>query len=176
MTHRSSRVLTAIGIVALALTATTACTTGADSPEPSASVSEPTTSASPNPSRQPDSGQRATTGAAESFSAWLAASRVPEVDTACAGLAPQLVQRMIAELNANAGVSVSTCEEMIAASAQLYKAAGQDASVDIAVQHETAADATLFVTYGASGDCGTVVMHRAGTAWIITEQSEECAR
>jgi hypothetical protein len=162
--------------VALALTATTACTTGVDSPEPSASVSEPTRSASQNPSREPDSGQQATTGAAESFSAWLAASRVPDVETASAGLAPQLVQRMIAELNANAGVNVSTCEEMIAATAQLYKAAGQDASVDIAVQHETATDATLFVTYGASGDCGTVVMHRAGTAWIITEQSQECAR
>ncbi|MET3565534.1 hypothetical protein ABIC47_001005 [Leifsonia sp. 563] len=174
MTHRSSRVLAAIGIVALALTATTACTTGAGSPKPSASVSQPTTSASP--SRNPDSGQEPVKGAAESFSAWLAASRVPDVDTACAGLAPQLVQRMIAELNANAGVNVSTCEEMIAATAQLYKAAGQDASVDIAVQHETATDATLFVTYGASGDCGTVVMHRPGTAWIITEQSQECAR
>ena len=172
MTHRSSRVLAAIGIVAFAITATTACTTGSGSPAPSASVSQPTTS----PSRNPDSGQEPVQGAAEGFSAWLAASRVPDVDTACAGLAPQLVQRMIAELNANAGVNVSTCEEMIAATAQLYKAAGQDASVDIAVQHETATDATLFVTYGASGDCGTVVMNRPGTEWIITEQSQECAR
>jgi len=165
-----------MGIVALALTATTGCATGAPAPGPSASVSQPAPSATPNPSAGSDSGEPAATGAAEAFSAWVAASRAPDVDAACAGLAPQLAQRMIAELNANAGVAVSTCEEMIAATAQLYKAAGQDASVDIDVRHETTSDATLFVTYGASGDCGTVVMHRTGTAWAITEQSQECAR
>jgi hypothetical protein len=63
---------------------------------------------------------------------------------------------------------------MIAATAELYRAVGDDGTVEVAVQDETATDATLFVTYTASGDCGTVVMHRTGTDWIITDESQEC--
>lgn len=134
-------------------------------------------------SAAPDAGSRALSspsaseeGPVESYRAWLAASRVPDVDAACAALAPELQERMISELNAGGAMRVGTCEEMIAATAELYRALGQSADVDIVVQGETATDATLFVTYLSSGDCGTIVMTRAATAWIITERSEECVR
>ena len=82
---------------------------------------------------------------------------------------------MIAELNEDGIIHVETCEEMITVAAELYRASGQSPEVDISVQHETDTDATLFVTYLATGDCGTVVMTRTGTDWIITDQSQECA-
>ncbi|MFC3951929.1 hypothetical protein [Aeromicrobium fastidiosum] len=83
---------------------------------------------------------------------------------------------MIAELNSAGPVRVDSCEQMITATAQLYKAAGDRGDVDISVQDETATAATLFATYRASGDCGTVVMDRARGDWIITEQSQECGK
>ena len=113
-------------------------------------------------------------GASEAFRAWLAASRVPDVETACAGLSPDLAARMIAEINATLPTTVQNCEQMIAAAAELYRAVDANADVELAVQSETATDATLFVTYLGTGDCGTVVMKRAGTDWIITDESREC--
>ena len=124
-------------------------------------------------SRSPDDEPQ--TSATDAFLAWVEASRIPDVDTSCAALAPDLVARMIAELNAGGATTVDTCEQMIAAAAELYRAVGDTGTVDIAVQHETVTDATLFVTYDASGDCGTVVMKRMGTDWIITDESRECA-
>jgi|GEM_PF-1450734 len=110
--------------------------------------------------------------AVEGFRAWLEASRIPDADVACAGLTPELVTRMLDEMSAR-GFEVSSCEEMITATAELYRAFEQDAEIDIDVRSETETDATLFVTYDASGDCGLVVMRREGADWIITEQSEE---
>jgi hypothetical protein len=82
---------------------------------------------------------------------------------------------MLAELNATGPLHAENCVEMITATAELYRAAGQSAEVDIVVQQETETDATLFVTYLATGDCGTVVMRRTGADWLITEASKECA-
>lgn len=113
--------------------------------------------------------------ATEGFREWLEASRLPDVDTACARLTPELVTRMIAELEANGVTGIDSCEQMITTTAELYRSLDQSAEVDVAVQDETDTDATLFVTYLASGDCGTVVMERAATEWIITQQSMECA-
>lgn len=128
---------------------------------------------SPNPQQE----EQPQTGATEAFLAWVEASRIPDVDTACAALAPDLVARMIAELNASGATTVETCEQMIATAAELYRAVGDTGTgtVNVAVQKETATDATLFVTYAASGDCGTVVMERTGADWIITDESRECA-
>ncbi|HCS60228.1 MAG TPA: hypothetical protein DIW46_02360 [Microbacterium sp.] len=134
-------------------------------------VKEPVAAPSVAPSPSATSESDATT----SFLAWLTASRVPEVDEACAPLAPDLVDRMLAEMRSDGFPEVSTCEEMITVSAELYRAFDQSAEVDIDVQSETASDAVLFVTYLASGDCGTVVMQRPASEWIITEQTEECA-
>lgn len=139
-----------------------AADSGAAAPEPSASETVP------------PQGQTESTPV-DSFLAWLEASRVPDVDAACDPLAPELVARMIAELSTSGMLQVETCAQMITATAELYRALGQSAEVDIAVQQETETDATLFVTYLASGDCGTVVMARTGAEWIITEQTEECA-
>lgn len=159
----------------VALMTASGCTAApvAQGPDSSAPISSaPASPASPTPS--PDDEPQ--TGAAEAFFAWVEASRIPDVDASCAALAPDLVARMIAELNASGGTTVDTCEQMIAAAAELYRAVGDTGTVDIAVQQETATDAALFVTYDASGDCGTVVMKRMGTDWIITDESHECAR
>lgn len=129
-----------------------------------------TTSASPLPDAAPT-----TIGAVDGFLAWLDASRKPDAEAACRQLSPELVTRMLAELGAQSPVQAGTCEEMITTTAELYRATGQDPAVDIAVQEETATAATLFVTYLSSGDCGTVVMERPGTDWIITELSQECS-
>ncbi|MGY1550575.1 hypothetical protein ACW5CM_02190 [Microbacterium sp. A588] len=133
-----------------------------ESPTPTAAPSHPTTSS-------PD------TDATTSFLAWLDASRVPDLDAACAPLSPELVARMLAEMQRDGFPEVSTCEEMITVAAELYRAFDQSAEVTIDVQSETASDAVLFVTYLASGDCGTVVMERPASEWVITEQTEECA-
>lgn len=158
--------LTASACAALPATSPAASNAPADTPSPS--TSDVIVTPDPQASEQPQ------TGAADAFRAWVEASRIPDVEAACAGLAPDLQARMIAELNAGGVTGVETCEQMITAAAELYRAVGDDGSVDITVQQETATDATLFVTYAASGDCGTVVMSRAGTDWIITDESREC--
>src|SRR5690606_11465975 len=142
--------------------ATPPAVAASESPAPTAAPSQPAT---PSPE----------TDAKASFLDWLDASRVPDLDAACAPLAPELVARMLAEMQRDGFPEVSTCEEMITVAAELYRAFDQSAEVTIDVQSETASDAVLFVTYLASGDCGTVVMERPASAWIITEQTEECA-
>jgi len=156
------------GVVVAAILTMSGCGSGDPAPNPSPTASEtltPPTFPPPVPSAQ---------SASDAFLAWVEASRAPDVETACAGLSPELAARMIDELNAGGAVTVQTCEEMIAAAAELYRATGQSADVDISVQEETDTDATLFVTYLATGDCGTVVMNRASGGWIITDQSQEC--
>lgn len=112
-------------------------------------------------------------GAEQGFRTWLELSRIPDAPAACALMTPALIEKMLAEVAAS-GMPMSSCEEMIALTAEAYRATGTDAEVSIAVQEETATAATLFVTYLSSGKCGTVVMERAGDDWILTEQSEVC--
>ena len=75
---------TAIAVAALMMSA---CAAGpvartplTDTPSPPAS--EVIVSPDPQKSAEPQ------TGAADAFRAWVEASRIPDVDTACAGLAP----------------------------------------------------------------------------------------
>ena len=157
------------GIVIAAILTMSGCGAGDGDPTP-----VPTPSGSLTPGSFPPAMPSAQS-ASDAFLAWVEASRAPDVDTACAGLSPELATRMIAELNAGGTVKVESCEEMITAAAELYRATGQSADVDIAVQEETETDATLFVTYLATGDCGTIVMKRGDNGWIITDQSLECA-
>jgi len=176
-TWRSSAVML---VGALAIGAMSGCSANTADSSPVAGSATPTPSAlTPTPSAPTESplpqDAESQPGATEAFLVWLEASRVPEVDVACAGLAPELVDRMITELNAEGFAQVETCEEMITAAAELYRAFDQNADIDIAVESETETDAVLFVTYLASGDCGTIVMTRTGADWIITEQSQECA-
>lgn len=159
------------GLFAVSMMLSACAPAGPGSSEGTPSTSEaPAASASPIPDAS-----AATMGAVDGFLAWLDASRKPDAEAACRQLSPELVTRMLAELNAQSPVQAGTCEEMITTTAELYRATGQDPAVDVAVQEETATAATLFVTYLASGDCGTVVMQRPGADWIITELSQECA-
>jgi hypothetical protein len=176
MMPQSVRVLAIAGFLAAAALALSACSAHpapdpTRSPGSSAAASgDPVGSATPSPTS--DAAEPAT----DAFLAWLAASREPDADAACAALAPELAARMISELNQGGAVHVESCEAMITATADLYRAVGQDAEADVDVQQESPTDATLFVTYLATGDCGTVVMHRTGGTWILTEQTRECAR
>lgn len=160
----------AVSLVAAALLLT-ACTSA---PSPPTDASSEVSSPAPPAAAVPAASDTPADGPVESFRAWFADTRTPDPAAACAALAPALAERMLAELAQN-GLSVSTCEEMIQTTSQLYRATGQSADVDVDVQSETATDATLFVTYGGD-DCGTVVMHRDATRWIITDESRECAR
>ena len=159
-------VLLAAAVVLSACAATPSPAAPSDAP-----AAETPITASPLPSAAP----AGDLGPVESFLAWLEASRAPDAEAACAGLSPELAARMIAELNGSGAFAVSTCAEMITATAELYRATAQSSEVDVTIQEQTENDATLFVTYLASGDCGTVVMTREVTGWIITERSEECA-
>lgn len=176
MTPSRGRFLAVAGLVASAALVLSACA-GATGPAASSSPAPAAVAtsevATPLPAT-PEPEAAAPQGAEDAFRAWLAASRLPNADEACAGLSPELAARMIAELTQIGGVQVDTCEDMITTAAALYTATGQSAEVDVSVQAETSTDATLFVTYLASGDCGTVVMQRAAVDWIITEQSQEC--
>lgn len=178
MIYRNGRVAALIGIAAAAALLLSACTANPieDSPHDTAAPSGVTVqkaeSTDPQPAARTAPPRQ---GAADAFRAWLDTSRIPDAAASCAALSPELATRMIAELNERGPIRVSSCDEMIAVSAELYRALNQDASVDISVQQETATDATLFVTYLATGDCGTVVMTRPAGDWIITEQSQECS-
>ena len=144
----------AAGAAAIAVTLFVLSACSAGSPTEPLTPPTPTPPAASPMSPQPEADPPM--GASEAFLAWLAASRVPDVKTACAGLSPDLAARMIA------------------AAAELYRAVDANADVELAVQSETATDATLFVTYLGTGDCGTVVMKRTGADWIITDESREC--
>lgn len=159
------------GVAVAAVLMISGCASAPSAEGAASPAAESKAPASPSPDPQESApGESATEG----FLAWLDASRRPDAAKACAGLTPELAARMLAELNATSPVRAESCEQMITATAELYRALGQSAEVDVAVQRETDQDATLFVTYADSGNCGTVAMSRPGTSWIITEQTQEC--
>ncbi len=177
---------TAALVSALALVVTTACTapgpSGADPGDTTSAVS-PSPSSSPTatpddvatedgtaPEEQPAEARSETPE--ESFRAWLAASRVPDVDVACGYLAPELVERMVAEMTSQGWPGITDCASMTTTTAGLYAAVGDVPDVEIAVREERADATVLSVVYGG-GDCGSAVMAPAGTRWVVTEQSEE---
>ena len=114
-----------------------------------------------------------TVSAVETFYAWLEASRAPSPEEACGYLTPELQQRMLDEFEAS-GFTAGTCEELTAATAELYRAAGTSAEVEVQIVTESADETVLFVTYADGGDCGTVVLEPAATGWLINENSEGC--
>ncbi|WP_353114391.1 hypothetical protein [Microbacterium sp.] len=173
MEHRVRRASGMAGVAAAAILMIGGCasTPAAEETVPTPAGSE--APASPTPDPQESAPRESAT---EGFLAWLDSSRRPDAAKACAGLTPELAARMLTELNATSPVRAESCEQMITATAELYRALGQSAEVDVAVQRETDQDAVLFVTYADSGDCGTVTMSRPGTSWVITEQTQECGR
>ncbi|NYD66765.1 hypothetical protein [Agromyces atrinae] len=174
MAFWNGRTVRTIGVLAAALTLGACSTADVEAAPTAPALTSEAPSATPSPEPEPEAEPEASS-ATDGFLAWLDASRLPDADDACARMTPELAEKMIAELNASWGSSVDSCDEMIVATAELYRSLDQSAEVDIAVQEETATDATLFVTYVQSGDCGTVVMTRGSEAWILTELSQECA-
>ncbi|MFB8229515.1 hypothetical protein [Cellulosimicrobium sp. NPDC055967] len=175
-------------VSALALVVTTACTSpGPSGTDPGDATSPVSASPSSSPTATPDDvATEDETGTApeeqpaeersetpeESFRAWLAASRVPDVEVACGYLAPELVERMVAEMTLQGWPGITDCASMTTTTAGLYAAVGDVPDVEIAVREERA-DATVLSVVYAGGDCGSAVMAPAGTRWVVTEQSEE---
>ena len=163
-------------IIVAAAVALTGCGAGAAPSEPGsgpAAVSA-APSATAEDAPQEETAASAAMSPSETFLAWLEASRVPEPEQACAYLDDALIERMIAEFEADWGQDPGGCEGLTELSAQLYASFGQSAEVSIDVVSETAERAELFVTYLGSGDCGTVVMEPVAAGWIMTEQTEGC--
>ncbi|WP_336708620.1 hypothetical protein [Oerskovia sp. USHLN155] len=182
----------ALAVAALALAALTACAGGAstgastrtDASAPArggtGSAHSPTVTAPaapPAPAPAPESPDAPPTPQSaeapeDAFRAWLAASRVPDVETACGYLAPALADRMVAEMTAQGWPGITDCASMITTTAALYAAVGDVAQVEVTVREERP-DATVLAVAYAGGDCGTAVMAPAGSTWVVTEQSEE---
>lgn len=152
-----------------------------------ASAAEPPrTAETPAPSATPTAALSASATAAqdeaahvtpvEAYLDWLTASRKPDAARACALMSEDLQKRMISEFAATLGSSFPDCESMIATTAAMYAATGASADVDVKVVSETASEATLFSTYIGSGKCGTIHLTSTNDGWILTEQSEGCAR
>lgn len=153
---------------ALVLMTAVGCSADARStgtPSPAAPSSTPDAIETPDPSASD------ATSPELAFRTWLAASREPDTDVACGYLTDELVDRMLAELEAG-GIPVDSCAEMMSTTAALYKAVGDTGEVEIRTLSETETDAVLDVTY-LGGDCGTVALQRTEADWIITEQTEE---
>ncbi len=171
--HRRTSVL-------VAAAATAALLAGCGATEPDAAAPEPTTSASPAgppaPSAEPspdatddvaDEG-----GPVDAFRTWLAASRAPDTETACAYMTPELAQRMVDEITAQGFPGITDCTSLIGMTASLYAAVGQTAEPQVELVSETATDAVLHVAYSAKS-CGRVVLERGAEHWVLGERSEE---
>ncbi|MCA5894782.1 hypothetical protein LEP48_15690 [Isoptericola sp. NEAU-Y5] len=138
-------------------------------PTESAGTAEPTETA---PRTDPAGAEGDVSTPEGSFRAWLAASREPDVDTACGYLTPALVDRMVAEMIADGWPGITDCASMTTATAELYAAFDQSAEVRVEVREEGPDLAELSIVY-ATGTCGSVVMEPEGGRWVINEQSEE---
>lgn len=170
----------------LALAATAACAAPAPSGTSPGSPTSATSAPAPDATTgTPDDAATATETASaeeapegqvetpeESFRAWLAASRAPDVEVACGYLAPELVDRMVAEMTAQGWPGITDCASMTTTTAGLYAAVGDVPEVEVGVREERA-DATVLSVVYDGGDCGTAVMVPQGTRWVVTEQSEE---
>lgn len=165
-------------LLAIALLTLSGCTAVNSPSSESPSVASPAATDAPasetSPVATPTSEETgAPETAEEAFRAWLTASRLPDAETACGYMSDSLVQKMLDELRTQ-GTPASDCDTMITTTAELYRALGQSAEVDIDVVREDDETAVLFVTY-VGGDCGTVDMVRRAGGWVMTEMSEECA-
>lgn len=153
-------------VAALSILALTGCAAAA----PAADEASAPPAASPEAT--PTSADASTAHSAEdAFRTWLAASREPDTTVACAYLNEALTERMLSEMRAS-GFPVTDCADMIATTADIYRATGATADVDIDVLEESSAGTLLFVRY-AAGSCGRVELVPSGADWIITENSEE---
>lgn len=165
--------------LALALAACTApgtsppdVTAGGAADPPPRVVTDPAAEPPQPEAPEPPAAPQGAESPEDAFRTWLAASRVPDVETACGYLAPALVDRMVAEMTAQGWPGISDCASMITTTAALYAAVGHVAEVEVTVR-EQRSDATVLAVAYTDGDCGTAVMAPSGATWVVTEQSEE---
>lgn len=157
--------------------------TGADPDDPSstppaASPTSAPTTASPSaapPAAAATEVPRGDGGPEDSFLTWLAASRAPDVGTACAYMTPELAQRMVDEVTAQGLPGITDCPSLIEMTAGLYAAAGQSSETTVELREQSEERAVLHVTYVAGRSCGLVVLQPGDGHWVLDERSkEEC--
>ncbi len=179
-TARHGRLRLAVALASTVLL--TACgSTGSDDTAPSEPAASPTSSPTPSasatttgtPAPDPEDAASDDDGPVDSFRTWLAASREPDVDTACAYMTEDLAQRMVDEITAQGAPGITDCASLITMTAGLYAAVGQISEHTVEVRSQTPSEAVLFVTYGGGSDCGSVVLVPGTGHWVLTERSQE---
>ncbi|MCC2334819.1 hypothetical protein [Cellulomonas wangsupingiae] len=114
-------------------------------------------------------------GPVDSFRTWLAASRTPDVETACGYMTPELAQSMVDEITAQGFPGITDCASLIEMTAGLYAAVGQSAETVVELREQTDEQAVLHVVYVEGSSCGRIVLAPADGRWVLTERStEEC--
>ncbi|MBO0901037.1 hypothetical protein J1G43_13800 [Cellulomonas sp. zg-ZUI22] len=175
--RRTRRV--AVPLLAAALLA--GCSTdGTDAPPTAAPTAAPTTLSEPTASAtaappadaapQVPAGDE---GPEDSFLTWLAASRAPDVATACAYMTPELAQRMVDEVTATGFPGITDCEGLIEMTAGLYAAVGQSSEATVELVEQTPEHAVLDVVYAEGSSCGRVVLRPGPGHWVLDERSQE---
>ena len=136
------------------------------SPTPTPSPTAPDTQAAPE-TPVGDSGPE------DSFRTWLAASRAPDVATACGYMTPELAQRMVDEITAQGFPGITDCASLIETTAGLYAAVGQSAETVVELREQTDEQAVLHVVYVEGSSCGRIVLVPGDGHWVMTERSQE---
>lgn len=109
-------------------------------------------------------------GPVDAFRTWLAASRAPDVDTACGGMTPELAQRLVDKITAQGIPGITDCPTYITATASLFQASGQSSSPQVEVVSRTDAEAVLDVVYTEGAVCGRVVLTPVDGVWLLSER------
>jgi len=183
MTHLLPRRRTRRVAVPLLVAALLAgCSTdGTDAPPTAAPTaapttgSEPTASATAAPPAAAPQAPAGDEGPEDSFRTWLAASRAPDVATACAYMTPELAQRMVDEITARGFPGITDCATLIEMTAGLYAAVGQSSETQVELLEQSADSARLHVVYTEGSSCGSIVLQPGDGHWVLTERSaEEC--
>lgn len=154
--------------------ATSASPSGSPSTSPTAAATPDATL--PAVDAAPDAAPDAPAGGPEdSFRTWLAASRAPDVETACAYMTPALADRMVAEISAQGFPGVTDCASLITLTAGLFAAATQTSQTAVELREQADDRAVLHVTYVEGSSCGLVVLRPGDGHWVLDERSkEEC--
>ncbi|UZN04522.1 hypothetical protein [Cellulomonas sp. S1-8] len=157
--------------------------TGGEPDDPASSAATPSTtteapSVEPTPSEPPPAEAAPDApagGPEESFLTWLAASRAPDVDTACAYMTPELAQSMVDEITSQGFPGITDCASLITMTSGLFAAAGQASEATVELREEAADRAVLHVVYVAGTSCGTVVLQPGDGHWVLSERARaEC--
>jgi len=140
--------------------------------EPTPTPTAATPSAEPSVEAAPDV-PAGDGGPVDSFRTWLAASRTPDVGTACGYMTPELAQSMVDEITAQGFPGITDCASLIETTAGLYAAVGQSAETVVELREQTDQQAVLHVVYVEGSSCGRIVLVPGDGHWVLTERSQE---